>query len=368
MTMIPIAKPLLGAEEISAIKDVLESGMVVQGARVAAFEEEFAKYLGVRHAVAVNSGTAALHVALLAHGVRKGREVLIPPLTFFATASTVLMCGAAPAFADVHRDTYTMDPAAMKKAVGMKTSIIMPVHLYGQTADMSPILEVAGKKDLIVIEDAAQAHGAKYDGKMAGAIGDAACFSFYATKTMTTAEGGMVVTNEDEIAEKCRLLRDHGQTSKYEHVIVGYNYRMTDVTAAIGSVQLRKLDEWVRRRRENAQALTRAIEGISGLIPPVEGEHMFHSYYQYIVRVEPSFPLKRDEIVKTLNERGIGCRPSYPKTLYEQKALKDLKIGGKCPVAEEVVGRLFELPVHPAVSASDITQIATEIERLRDRR
>lgn len=366
--MIPIAKPLLGAEEINAIKDVLESGMVVQGAKVAAFEKEFAKYLGVRNAIAVNSGTAALHVALLAHGVRKGREVLIPPLTFFATASTVLMCGASPTFADVQKETYTMDPAAVKKAVGPKTSVIMPVHLYGQTADMSPILEVAGKKGLTVIEDAAQAHGARYDGKMAGAIGDAACFSFYATKTMTTAEGGMVVTNDDEVAEKCRLLRDHGQASKYEHVIVGYNYRMTDVTAAIGLVQLHKLDEWVRRRRENAKALTQVIEGIRGLAPPVEGEGRFHSYYQYIVRVEPSFPLTRDEIVRTLNERGIGSRPSYPKPLYDQKALKDLKIGGKCPVAEEVVGRLFELPVHPAVSASDIAQIEAEIERLRDER
>lgn len=364
MTMIPIAKPTIGAEELAAIKEVLESGMVVQGPKVAAFENEFAKYLGVRNAIAVNSGTAALHVALLAHGVGRGKDVLIPPLTFFATASTVLMCGGRPTFADIDRDTYTLDPEAVKAAIKPRTSVIMPVHLYGQTADMGPIVEVARQKGLTVIEDAAQAHGAKYEGRMAGALGDTGCFSFYATKTMSTTEGGMVVTNDGDVAEKCRLLRDHGQASKYEHIMVGYNYRMTDVTAAIGLVQLRKLDEWVRRRRENAHALTTAIEGIDGLTPPVERDHTFHSYCQYVVRVESRFPLKRDEIVKTLNGRGIGCRPSYPKPLYEQKALKNLKIRGKCPVSEEVVDRLFELPVHPSVTDADLERIIAEVGRL----
>ena len=362
--MIPIAKPLLGAEELAAVKEVLESGRLVQGPKVEAFEKAFAAYVGRKHAVAVASGTAALHVALLAHGVGKGAEVVIPPLTFFATASTVLSAGAKPAFSDVERVSYNLDPQKLPAMITRKTAAVVPVHLYGQTADMDPILEVARDRDAVVIEDACQAHGAEYHGKKAGRLGDSACFSFYATKNMTTGEGGMVVTDRDDVADRARLLRDHGQAAKYDHVLLGFNLRMTEIAAAIGLVQLRKLEGWVRQRRENAKVLTKGLEGIEGLVPPAEGNWMVHSYYQYIVRAEPPFPRTRDEIVSALVEDGVGSRPSYPMPLYKQTALKDLRLRGRCPVAEEVVPRLFELPVHPAVGPKDLETVVEAVQRL----
>jgi len=362
--MIPIARPLLGPEEAAAIRDVLESGQLVQGPKVEAFENAFATYVGRKHAVAVANGTAALHLALLAHGIKADQDVVIPPLTFFASASTVLLCGAKPAFVDVDRSLYTIDPAKLEDGLTRTTAAIMPVHLYGQTAEMDPIREIAEERDLLVIEDAAQAHGAQYHGRKAGNLGDTACFSFYATKNMTTGEGGMIVTDDEDLAERARLLRDHGQTAKYEHAIVGYNLRMTEIAAAIGLVQLRKLDGWVARRRENARALTKGLAGVEGLVPPEEGNWMVHAFYQYIVRADPKFPLSRDEIVEALTEEGIGCRPSYPMPLYKQKALRDRKIRGRCPVAEAVVGRLFELPVHPGVGPREVDRILEAMERL----
>ena len=289
--MIPIARPIVGDEEFASIREVLASGMLAQGVKVKAFEQAFAEYIGRKHGIAVANGTAALHVALLAHDIKRGQDVLIPPLTFFATASTVLLCGANPVFVDIERDSYNLDPSKAARAVTKKTAAIIPVHLYGQTAEMDPILEAAKDRGIPVIEDAAQAHGAEYHGRKAGKLGDTACFSFYATKNMTTGEGGMIVTDDDAIAQKCRLLRDHGQVAKYEHVILGYNYRMTEIAAAIGLVQLKKLDGWVKQRRANARALTKGLEGIEGLVPPAEGNWMVHSYYQYVVRTEDGFPI-----------------------------------------------------------------------------
>jgi len=362
--MIPIARPILGEEELAAVKEVLASGMLAQGPNVKAFEAAFARDLGRKHGIAVANGTAALHIALLAHTIGSGGEVIVPPLTFFATASTVLLCGAKPAFVDVDGSQYNLDPGKVATSINRKTSAIMPVHLYGQTTEMEPIVDSAKEHGIPVIEDAAQAHGAEYHGKKAGNLGDTACFSFYATKNMTTGEGGMIVTDNDEIADKARLLRDHGQASKYQHVLVGYNYRMTEIAAAIGLVQLQKLDGWVKQRRANAAALTKGLEGIEGLVPPSEGNWMVHSYYQYIVRREDSFPISRDEIVRLLTEDGIGSRPSYPMPLYQQKALRDLRIRGRCPVAEDVVPRLFELPVHPGVGPAEIERILAAVERI----
>ncbi len=362
--MIPIAKPALGDEEKRAVLEVIESGQLAQGARVAEFEKRFAEYVGRGHGIAVSNGTAALHVALLAHGVGRGDEVVVPPLTFFASASTVMLCGGAPVFADVDRDLYNLDPARFKAALTKKTRAVMPVHLYGQTAEMDPINEVAEARDIVVLEDACQAHGAEYHGRKAGNLGDTACFSFYPTKNMTTTEGGMIVTDDPRIAERCRLLRDHGQAAKYEHVLVAYNYRMTEVAAAIGLVQLRKLDGFVRRRRENAARLTKGLSRIDGLTPPTEGNWMLHSYYQYVVRVEDRFPLSRDEVVRRLNAEGIGSRPSYPKVLYQQKAFGSRRPRARCRVAEEVVPRLIELPVHPLVSPDDVDRIVATVESL----
>ena len=359
--MIPIARPLLGDEEFAAVREVLASGILAQGERIRAFEEAFAAYEGRKHGIAVANGTAALQLALMAHGIRRGHEVLIPPLSFFATASTVLLCGARPAFVDIDPSTYTMDPAKVAEAVSRKTTALVPVHLYGQTAEMDPILEVAREKDLTVIEDACQAHGAEYRGKKAGNLGDTACFSFYATKNMTTGEGGMIVTDDADVAQKARLLRDHGQASKYRHVVVGTNARMTEVAAAIGLVQLRKLDGWVARRRANASELTKRLQVIKGLVPPAEGPGRVHSFYQYVVRVESDFPMTRDEIVKALEATGVGARPSYPMALYRQDALRSLRLRGRCPVAESIIERLFELPVHPGLTAEDVDRIANNL-------
>src|SRR3989441_3874429 len=269
-SMIPIARPLLGDEELAAVREVLASGMLAQGRKVEAFEKAFAKDLGRKHAIAVTNGTAALHVALLAHGIGPGQEVVIPPLTFFATASTVILCGARPVFVDIDRSSYNMDPAKLASVITRKTAAVMPVHLYGQSAEMDPILAAARDRGIPVIEDAAQAAGAEYHGKKAGNLGDTACFSFYATKNMTTGEGGMIVTDDDRIAEKTRLLRHHGQPTKYEHVLVGFNYRMTDIMAAIGLAQLAKLDGWVKQRRANARALSKGLDGIERIVAAVE--------------------------------------------------------------------------------------------------
>jgi dTDP-4-amino-4,6-dideoxygalactose transaminase len=362
--MIPIARPIMGGDEFQAVRGVLASGLLAQGTNVRAFEEAFAREIGRKHGIAVANGSVALHAALIAHGVGRGQEVVIPPLTFFATASTVLTCGAKPVFVDIEPSTYNLDSSKIEKALTPKTAAVMPVHLYGQTADMDPILGAAEDRGIPIIEDAAQAHGAEYHGKKAGNLGDTACFSFYATKNMTTGEGGMIVTDDGEVAEKCRLLRDHGQVAKYEHVLLGYNYRMTEIAAAIGLVQLKKLEGWVKQRRANAHALSKGLQGIEGLAPPAEGNGMVHSFYQYIVRRDDSFRRSRDDIVRLLTEQGIGCRPSYPKPLYHQKALQDLRISGRCPVAEDVIPRLFELPVHPGVGPGDIKRIVGAVERI----
>ena len=362
--MIPVARPNLGEEESKAVLDVLQSGMLAQGPRVKAFEEAFAAYVGRKHAVAVCNGTAALQVALLGHGIGRGDEVVVPPLTFFASAATVLQCGARVRFADIEEDTYNLDPEKARVAISKKTKMVMPVHLFGQTATMDPLNELAAEHDLIVLEDACQAHGAEYRGRRAGALGHTACFSFYPTKNMTTTEGGMIVTDDEDVARKCRMLRDQGQSAKYMHDLVGFNLRMTEVCAAIGLVQLRRLDGFVRRRRETAKVLTEGLRDVEGLVPPSERPDRLHSFYQYIVRATSEFPLSRDGLVKHLNEAGVGSRPSYPMPLYDQKAMAG-QAHRRCRIAERIIPQLFELPVHPLVTNADREAIVAAVRATR---
>ena len=256
--MIPIVKPHISDEEKDAVLQVLTSGNLVQGAVTQQFEEAFAAFCGAQHAVATSSGTTALHLALLAHGIGPGDEVITTPFTFIASANSVLFCGAKPVFADIEPDTYNIDPNKVEKAITSKTKAIMPVHLYGNPADLRALAEIAERHGLTIIEDAAQAHGATAYGQRVGSV-NTACFSFYATKNLITGEGGMVTTNDDAIADKLRLLRSHGSRERYRHEILGYNFRTTDLHSAIGLAQLHKLPEWNSRRQANAALLTERL-------------------------------------------------------------------------------------------------------------
>lgn len=355
--MIPIAKPYIGKEEEKAVLEVLRSGYLARGPKGKEFENNFAEFIGREFAISTSSGTTALHIALLANKIGKDDEVIIPALTFFATASTVIFCGAIPIFVDVDRDTYNMDIEKVKEAITPKTKAIVPVHLFGQPVDMKPLMEIAEKHNLKIIEDACQSHGAEYEGKKVGSFGDASCFSFYPTKNMVTGEGGMVLVDEQDLKLECSLLRDHGEITHYEHVVLGYNFRMNEIAAAIGIEQLKKLPMFIERRQENGKRLTEGLEDLKGIQTPVVGERGTHVYYQYIIKVENEFPLTRDQLVEYLKGKEIGARPSYPKPLGEQAIMRTMGYGSDCPVAREVLTRIMELPVHPLVSKDDITYI-----------
>ncbi len=343
---VPIAQPSLGDEEKNAVLAVLASGMIAQGPVTAAFEEEFATYCGVPHAVATSNGTTALHAALLSAGIGPGDEVIVPAFTFFATASSVSMCGAVPAFADVDPATATIDPADILAKVTEKTKAVIGVHLYGQPCDAAAVRKICENEDLIFIEDAAQAHGAAYRGKKTGSLGDLACFSFYATKNLATGEGGMVTTASDEYDKRLRRLINHGQSEKYLHTELGYNYRMTDINAALGRVQLARLDGFNRRRQENAAYYGANIKA-PGLILPAVSPGRTHVWHQYSLRVTGKFPLLRDEFMAYLRERGIGCAVHYPVALSRQPFYAG---ASPCPVAEALAASVLSIPVHPNVT------------------
>jgi len=303
---IPLAKPDIGKEEIEAVTETMRSGWVTQGRRVEEFENSFAKYCGAKHGVAVNTGTAALHLTLAALDINQGDEVITPPLSCVATTNPILYVNAKPVFVDVEPKTLNINPDLIEKKITKKTKAILPVHLFGHPADLDPIMETAEKHNIPVIEDAAQAHGAKYKGKKIGSIGHVSCFSFYADKGITTVEGGMALTDDPELAEKMRLLRTFGMDKhrKFVHPILGYNYKMSDMHAAIGLVQLRKLDHYIERRRRNISYLTKQVNN-SNLKLPSEQQYAFNVYYVCHVLAEKG----KDKIVKYLETKGIETRP-----------------------------------------------------------
>ncbi len=359
--MIPIAKPLMGDEEIEGVVNVLKSGIIAQGPRVKEFEERFAEMVGTEHAVAVSNGTAALDLALKAAGIGPGDEVITTPFTFIATSNSVLFQGARPVFVDIEEDTYLIDPAKIEEKITERTKAILPVHLYGQTADMDAINMIAERHGIPVIEDAAQAHGATYHGRKAGSMGLAGTFSFYATKNMTSGEGGMITTNSDEMDERLRLLRNHGQSERYIHRILGYNLRMSDIMAAIGLAQLKKLDMFNEKRRKNAAFITSVLNGIKGLKAPVEREGRMHIYHQYGFRVTDEYHLSRDELLAKLNGAGIGARKGYFMPIYEQPFYREMGFPQDCPVAKKVLDELIELPIHPALTEEELEFMAEAI-------
>jgi perosamine synthetase len=354
--MIPISKPLFDEKDYEAVREVLASGYVVQGPKTAALEEAFAQVCGVRHAVATSSGTTALHIALLAHGIGPGDEVITTPLTFIATASSILHAGARPVFVDIDEQTFNIDPGLIEDKITPRTRAIMPVHLYGQVCDMDAILSIAERHGLVVVEDAAQAIGAEAHGRRAGSFG-CGCFSLYATKNVTSVEGGVITTDDPGVAERARLLRSHGSARRYYYDSLGYNFRMTDIHAAIGLVQMQKLEQATAARQANAAFLS---ENLRGVVVPSVPDGYRHVFHQYTIRV----PEGRDEAVERLKAAGVGTGIFYPLPLHRQKLFLDLGYDDSLPVAERVAREVISLPVHPALSRADLEHIVASVNAL----
>ncbi len=358
--IIPIARPLLGEEERAGVMAVLESGHLVQGSVTAELEARFAAWCGVKHAVAVSSGTAGLHVAFLAHGITAGDEVITSPLTFVASANAALFVGARPVFVDVEPETFCLDPGQVEAAITPRTKAILPVHLYGHPAAMPELREIARRRRLLLIEDACQAHGATVHGARVGGLGDSAIFSLYPSKNMTSGEGGIITTNDDGVAQRARLLRSHGETEQYRHDVLGYNFRLSDLHAAIGLAQLGRVETFNEQRRRNAAALTAGLTGLPGVVPPVERSGYTHVYHQYTVRV----PGARNRLQDALARRGVASRVYYPIPVHRQPLYLRLGYEGvRMPCAERLVDEVLSLPVHPALTRDDLDRI---IDAVRD--
>ncbi|OED30240.1 DegT/DnrJ/EryC1/StrS aminotransferase family protein [Methanosphaera sp. WGK6] len=357
--MINIAKPIISDEEIEAVTEVLKSGMLAQGSKVEEFQNEFAKYVEAKYGIATTSGTTALHTALIAADIKPGDEIITTPFTFAATSNSILYSQATPVYADINPKTFNLDPEKIEEKITDKTKAIMPVHLYGQPADMDPIMEIAEKHDLKVIEDAAQAHGAVYHGKKIGSIGDLGCFSFYPTKNMTTGEGGMVTTNDDDLAEKSGMIRAHGESKRYEQSLLGYNYRMTNIAASIGLIQLKHIDEFNRKRNENASYLNEGLADVEGITTPYTADNVTHVFHQYTIRVSKD----RDNFKQYLTDNEIGTGIHYPIVLYKQPYYQTLGITGNCPEAEKAASQVISLPVHPSLTTEELDTIIETVKK-----
>ena len=350
--MIPVANPIIGDDERAAVDRVLRSGMLAQGPEVAAFETDYSEVVAGRHCIAVNSGTSALHMSLLALGIGPGDEVIVPSFSFAATANSVSLTGATPIFVDIEPTYFCIDPAAIEAAITSRTKAIMPVHLYGHSANMTQITAIAKKHGLLISEDAAQAHSATWKGVPVGALGDVASFSFYPTKNMTAGEGGMVTTADAAIARTVRLLRNQGMEKRYENEIVGFNTRMTDIHAAIGRVQLQKLPAWTATRQANAKFLS---DNIRGVVTPAVAPEATHSYHQYTIRIEG---MNRDKFAEQLTAKGIGNGVYYPIPIHR---LPSFGLTLDLPATELVAEQCLSLPVHPLLTQNDLEQIVTAV-------
>ena len=347
--MIPIARPQMGEEEKERVWEAMSSGSLAQGPRVKQLEEEFAAFVGADHAVATSSGTTALHLALLGHGIGDGDEVITVPFTFIASANRIVYTGARPVFVDIDERDFTMDVSQVEAAITPRTKAIMPVSLYGQPADMPAIDEIAQRHGLAVIEDAAQAHGAAVGDRKSGTWG-AGAFSFYPTKNMTTGEGGMITTRDGAYAERVRLLREHGMKVRYHHDIVGYNFRMTDIAAAIGLAQLPKLPGYNERRRAIAARYDAELKGV---ITPYVRSGVTHVYHQYTIRVH-----ERDAFAEKLKERGVGSAIYYPIPVHRQKPFVAMGYGDQSfPVTDRLTELVVSIPVHPSLSDDEVSTV-----------
>ena len=349
-------------DEISAaLQKVLDKTAFAGGPFVAQFEEEFASFCGTEYAVGVSSGTAALWLALLGLGIGPGDEVITTTNTFIATAEAISFCGAKPVFVDVEEKTYNMDAALFAAAITDRTKAVIPVHLYGQTADMDPIMEMARRHNLLVIEDASQAHGAEYKGRRAGSMGEAGCYSFYPGKNLGAyGEAGAVVTSNKALANKMRAFRDHGQSKKYYHSMIGWNSRMDGFQGAILSVKLKHLPEWTEARRKNAQKYNEVLADIDGIILPFEAEYARHVYHIYAIRAQ-----NRDDLMKSLAEREISSGIHYPVPLHLQEAYRYMGLGrGSFPMSEQCADEIVSLPMFAELAEEQIEYIGDVIKQL----
>jgi perosamine synthetase len=348
--VIPIARPQLGEEEKQRVWEAMASGSLAQGPRVRELEEGFAAYVGTRHAVATSSGTTALHLSLLGQGIGPGDEVVTVAFTFIASASSIVVTGARPIFVDIEERDFCMDVGAVESAITPRTRAIMPVSLYGQPADMPALADIAERHGLAVLEDSCQAHGAAIGDRRSGAWGSAGTFSFYPTKNMTTGEGGMVTTDDAELADRVRLLREHGMRVRYYHDIIGYNFRMTDLAAAIGLAQLPKLPAANERRRAIAARYDAELRGV---ITPWVRPGVTHVYHQYTIRVR-----ERDAFAEGLGRRGVGSGVYYPVPVHRQKPFVAMGYGDAAlPVTDRLTEQVLSIPVHPSLSDDEVATV-----------
>lgn len=366
--MIPINLPILGQEEIDAVTSVLKNGPLTNalgmGPKVTAFEKEFGRFAQASYAIAVSTGTSALHLAIASTGIKPGDEVILPSFTFVATAEAVIMAGGIPVFADIDPNTFNINPEKIEEKITDKTKIILPVDLFGFPADLQSIRKIALSKDVFIIEDAAQAHGAKYFGKSVGVLSDATCWSFYASKNMTTGEGGIITTNNSELADIMKMLRTHGEKMKYSSISLGYNYRMSEIQAAIGLVQLNKLPKFLSKRKKNANKLTELLSKNNRLDLPNESENMISSWNLYTIKIKNSNEKERDNIVDLLRKKGIGATVYYVNPIHLMPYYRTNFGIYHLPETENIAKSVFSLPIHPKVTESQIEYIAQTLIKI----
>jgi dTDP-4-amino-4,6-dideoxygalactose transaminase len=361
---IQIAKPLFDEKTIEDVEAVIRSGYLRQGPKTKEFEDNFAEKVGSKYAYAVYTGTAALHVSYLSV-VKPGEEIILPSFTFFATASMALHSNAKPIFADIDPDTFLLDPEDVKEKITDKTKSIVPVHLFGNSADMDSLFDISQDNGLKIISDSAQAHGTRYAGKDIGSYDDLNCYSFYPSKTLTTGEGGMVTTNDVGLDNIGRLLRSHGDNGRYNHVIVGLNYRMSDIMGAIGINQLNHLDEFVKKRKIIGKRYREGFVNNPFITPQKIEDKVDHSYSYFSSVLElDKLKCTRDEFVEALNAENISCAVHYPIPLNKQPAIMDIMKPTHCPVSEDISKRIFSLPMHPELTKDNIDTILMAVEKV----
>ncbi len=358
MDKIPLCTMYIDDEIKKAVIDVIDSGWYVKGENAKLLEEGFAKFCHAKYGISASSGTSALFLAIKALDIGKGDEVIVPSFTFIATASPVILAGATPIFADIDLKTYTMKPKEVERLITPKTKAIMPVHLYGHPAEMKPILDIARDNNLKVIEDACQAHGAMAFGHMVGTIGDIACFSYFPSKNMTVAgEGGMITTNDEELAKKMAIMKDHGRIDKHTSTTFGFNFRLSEIHAAIGRVQLKHLPDWIEARRKNAAHYTELFDDVDGVEIPVEANWAKHAYHLYVIKTE-----KRDELAKYLKEKNIATGIHYYIPVHKQPYILDNYSEVKLENTEFCAERVLSLPLDPRISFMEIKRVVEEVK------